>query len=255
MNGCKILVLTVGGSLDPVEISLRQHSPDFVYFIPSRTSEGDIPSVVKRGCPAGFTDYRTFVVEDHDDLISCFRPCHAAFSEIRERHGSVPVVADLTGGTKVMSAALILAAADLGAELSISYVSGERAKNGLGAVIRGTERLKPSIHPFTLIAKSEKERFCQFFNSSRYTAAKDICDDVVDTSNGDLRELFKALRKVTDGYRWWDWFNLKTAGHELEGGVRNAETAPGTRRFSCSDRSPAVRRRRGSQRGAAQTYR
>lgn len=219
MSDRTILVITIGGSRGPLIKSIEKHCPDFICFLPSVTSTKEIEPILEEVYPDGFDACQIFAIENHDDIISCYRQCCLAFDRAREEAGDGKIIADLTGGTKVMSAALILASADQG--LEISYVSGEREKAGLGVVKNGTEQIVYSAHPFDLIARKQKERFCDFFNSCRFSAAADACDDISRNGSEVLGRTFAALKKISAGYKYWDLFRLNTALSEIRSGLNN----------------------------------
>ena len=216
-----ILVSTVGGSSAPIIKSVQDSQPDVVYFIPSIDSETKLDEILREAYPDGnLPDIRRFSLTNPNDLVVAFQTCVEAFGSVKERaEDGDTIIADPTGGTKIMSAALVLAASELG--VRVDYVSGDRTKDGLGVVKNGSEYFVHTSHPYDLIARSQKVRFCEFFNTYRFSSAIDICSDVVLRSSGELRELFKCLRMICDAYRHWDLFKFKSCGHELGSAHRN----------------------------------
>jgi CRISPR-associated protein (TIGR02710 family) len=159
-----ILVTSVGGSSAPVVNAIRGNAPlEFAIFLCSKESqvvvEGpatdrlgkSIPSVVEvSGLDAG--SYEIEVVESPDDLQSVVEACTRIGGRVAASHpGSRSVVANYTGGTKTMSAGLVLYAAlqpdwqiqaqvgpradtvavrsgDVSQAQSVAFVHGERAR-------------------------------------------------------------------------------------------------------------------------------
>ena len=228
MDKASALVITVGGSPEPIIHSLSQHRPEAIYFIASSGSKGEVPSILQEayhdGCEA---KQHTFVVDDPNDLVSCFRRCHEVFEDIRRLGiGGENVIVDPTGGTKIMSAALLLAATELG--LRVSYVGGkERTNRGLGVVVTGTEKILYSAHPYDILAKSGKERFCHYFNSYRFSPALDICNEIIERGSPRMKSIFKALRKIVEGYRDWDLFRYRSCLHSIESGLNALQRLAG----------------------------
>ncbi|RKX20455.1 MAG: TIGR02710 family CRISPR-associated protein [Candidatus Zixiibacteriota bacterium] len=220
MKSKKTLVINVGGSPEPVIESLNTHKPDVIYFIPSTESQNKIDEIISRAYPDGFTAQRyKFVIDDHNNLVSCYKQCFNVFEDIKKAGISgKDIVIDLTGGTKQMSAALALAATEQG--LKVSYVGGEeRTKDGLGTVVSGTEKIYYSSHPFDILAKTEKERFCHYFNTYRFTPAIDVCNYVIDKSSQRMSSIFKCLKKIAEGYRNWDLFKFENSLKSINSGI------------------------------------
>lgn len=161
-----LLVLTVGGSCAPVITAIRDYQPDFVCFIVSGGSRGSRATVDSPGNPCGDSrkikcpecgkevplgdpkganivaqtglgedKYKILELNEPDDLASCYAQLRPTLAQLRIEHLEWRLLADYTGGTKTMTAALVLAALENGYELSL--VKGARAD--LVKVRNGTE--------------------------------------------------------------------------------------------------------------------
>ncbi len=222
MNEKKVLVLTVGGSPRPIITSLEKHRPDIIYLLPSAASEKEVKDILKIVYPDGhYPELRKQVIANHNDLFDCYRSSFTAFKDLKDSGiTGENIIADPTGGTKIMSAGLLLAVLDIG--ISVSYVGGEeRTKDGLGVVVNGAEKVIHSFHPYDIIAKADKERFCQYFNSYRFTSAVGVCNAIIENGSDRMKSLFKALRLISEGYREWDLFRLKNGHHQTKSGYGN----------------------------------
>jgi CRISPR-associated protein (TIGR02710 family) len=157
-----ILLLTVGGSHEPVVRAIRERRPARVVFfcsgrdpgtgragsctqitgqghvIKART-EDSAPSLPNIPVQAGLTAEDFEVIEvPTDDLDEAFTRMTQVLARVREKAPQARLIADYTGGTKTMSAALVLAALESpGVELEL--VTGNRAN--LQRVVSGTEYL------------------------------------------------------------------------------------------------------------------
>jgi CRISPR-associated protein (TIGR02710 family) len=222
MNKNLALVLTIGGSPEPVIKSLSEHDAGYIYLIPSIGSENQISLIVEKAYPRGcHAVKKTFAVADPDDLQGCYRRCLEVFEDIRKMSiEDRRIVADPTGGTKIMSSALLLAAVDRG--IKVAYVTGtERNKDGLGVVVSGKERIVYNDHPFDLVARTLKERLCSCFNSYRFEAAIIIGREIENRTGEKLGSIMKALVKISEGYRDWDLFRYKNCARTLESGLES----------------------------------
>jgi len=220
MREKKVMVVTIGGSEEPIIYSLKTHKPNFIYFIPSRKTENGIQKIVDAAYSTNSrVKYKSFVAENAEDLLQAYKACQEAFHEIKKlKLDEYEILADLTGGTKVMSAGLALAAADQGVQ--VVYVSGHsRTKDGIGIVENGTEYVISRSHPYDITAKSQIESFRSNFNSCRFEAAIDDCNAIIGKGNESLKNIFGALKDICEAYRSWDLFNFKRAAHHLNCGI------------------------------------
>jgi hypothetical protein len=134
-----ILVLSVGGSSEPIVNAIKNTRPDFVYFFCSCGSKGSEKTIDSPGdpcgdnrkakCPkcdheypvgdpkgkaivfqAGLTreQYVIVTVDDPDDLNGCYLKLQSLGMAIKEKFGECHVIANYTGGTKTMSVAMAL---------------------------------------------------------------------------------------------------------------------------------------------------
>ncbi len=215
-----VLIATVGGTPEPIIKSIEHHKPRYVYFIPSPETEHKVDEVINRLGTAPFKfKHQVKTITNHEDIVKTYRICNQLFNELEsEGLKAKQIIIDITGGTKVMSAALVLAAADYGCQ--ISYVGGpSRTKNGVGIVQDGSEKTTRNLHPFELIAKSDKERFCLNFNTYRFEAAIDDANKIKAKGGGRLGALFDYMRKFCVGYRDWDMFRYSSCIQDIESGI------------------------------------
>lgn len=160
----RILVCTVGGSHEPVLRSVLESSADFVLFLctgrdPATGQPGSRVQVDGKGsvikaqrqdprpslpnipAQAGLTAERFQVAElPADDLDAGVAAIRAALDGLAARFPGARWVADYTGGTKTMSAALVVAALER-EDMVLQLVSGNRAD--LVQVRSGMESVTP----------------------------------------------------------------------------------------------------------------
>lgn len=142
-----ILVCTVGGSPEPVISAIRHSRAARVVFLCSAEGgrdgrgsqsmlEGPDGIPARAGLAEGAWEKRIIAADDPD---RAFVECHAVLTEERRDHPRSELRCDYTGGTKSMSAALILARiAAPGEEVRLQLMAGER--QDLRQVTDGTER-------------------------------------------------------------------------------------------------------------------
>jgi len=143
-----ILIITVGGSHQPIVRSIEQNKPDFVHFLCSADSgktkgsytqiigegnvlksdpkleEADLPNIV-RLTELNVEQYEVHRIKDLDDLNDSYLTALHLVEKIHADHHDARVIVDYTGGTKSMTAGLVAAALDDG-RCDIQLVTGLR---------------------------------------------------------------------------------------------------------------------------------
>lgn len=136
----KILFVTVGGSFQPIITSIRSLQPDRVIFIASDGEKGSKSQVIDAGTPCevrrgaevierlpniptqvnlgeNFQPERDLIlVQNPDNLAECYPKICNYIRNLQQESGH-EIMADYTGGTKTLSAALAMAAVDCGISL------------------------------------------------------------------------------------------------------------------------------------------
>ena len=223
----KALLLSLGGTPEPIISAIREHQPTAVCFFASQESIRNVgPVLAVVGSSGKPPETHTVLADDPEDLVHCYEKALQAASWI-EGQGIPPtaIIVDYTGGTKAMTAALALAT--VGKGYRFSYVGGkERDKGGLGTVITGTEVVGVGIDPWELFAVEEERRFALAFDAYQFDAAIAVLDAALqrDTLPAPKRRLFDAFKEIAAGYREWDRFDHKAAIGRLSQGERSLRT-------------------------------
>jgi len=207
-NSFKVMLITVGGSPDPIISSIRHYQPQNVYFFASQNSIEVIP-VIKAALAAGGPQFKDFkvMIKDINDVTGCYRRMLECIKTIEEFGIPVnQVLADFTGGTKVMSAALMMAASLKGYKLNYTG-GGERTRNGSGTVISGSEQPFLQINPWESLELGNRQRAIQMFNNCHYAAALSLFTAAAEkTADSRLKIYLTILQKMTEAYAEWDNF-------------------------------------------------
>lgn len=157
-GGCTAMIVTVGGSPEPVISTLREARPRCVLFVASEQSRAEVESKILPGLD--------FAISPNYCVLSDGNRIERIYGELRQQirdwlrlNGLRPadVAVDITGGTKPMAAGLALAAIEHFSQFR--YVSGtRRTKEGLGVVESGTEYTVKSGNPWDVEAVKEREK-------------------------------------------------------------------------------------------------
>ncbi len=144
----KILIVTIGGSFQPIVTAIRSLQPVRIIFIASDGDKGsksqvigaDTPCEIRRGAEIierlpniptqvelgdKFQAERDLILlQNPDNLGECYLGATKCIRKLQQ-NPNAEIIADYTGGTKTMSAALVLAAVDCGIPLYLT-VAGAR---------------------------------------------------------------------------------------------------------------------------------
>lgn len=213
----KAMIMSVGGSPEPLKKSLAQHQPDVVIFFASHDSVLKAGDVFQDSATKPKTE--TEITENPNSLYECYKSAkrcveRAARQEIPDKD----IIVDYTGGTKVMSAALLLATA--GRAFGFNYVGGDvRSKEGLGVVQNGHEQMYEDMNPWSAFAEEERRQIVTLFNARRYGAVIQIMDNYNRALPPQIESYFKFVRLLSYGFLNWDQFQHKKALDCLQKGV------------------------------------
>ncbi|MBF0121386.1 MAG: TIGR02710 family CRISPR-associated protein [Desulfobacterales bacterium] len=220
----KAMIISVGGTIEPIVTSLLQHKPEYVCFFASQQSIDKIGEIKDKLREKGLLikDYKV-ICDNVDDLLHCYEKALECAEKIKkEGIDASQVIVDYTGGTKTMTAAIALAT--VGHGYNFSYVGGkERTKEGLGIVVSGTEVVKTGVSPWHIFAVEEKKRISLFVSSFQYEAAIVTIEKTIENLIPKEKEIWNAILHTLKGYLEWDNFNHRAAIHNIERGLKKLE--------------------------------
>lgn len=206
-------LISVGGSSEPIIHALKSNPIQFVLFVVSERSAGQVAEQI---LPAlGYSpQWESIRLKDPDDLNSCYQQIRTALGDWIDRRGlrNEDLYFDMTGGTKPMSAALTLAAVERIPQYH--YVSGERGKDGLGTVISGTERPVAGRNPWTQMAIRQREIATTLFAQGDVDAAGVLLEQAA-IASPEQSETLKAYAALCRTLGKLDAFEFRGALNEL----------------------------------------
>lgn len=212
------LVCTVGGSPDPILKSVAHWQPVRIHFVCSKGSQALLPGIKEAigrlsGAPGlGAMDH--LVLRDEEDLSAILKDLRVLTRWVRDwgnRGAGFTTVADITGGTKCMSAALASIARRW--PCRFSYVGGHRrSKDGLGVVEAGEEALKCVSNPWNDLGFQAVEDAVALFNHGSCTAAVQLLEGAcrrVDDQR--VKSELQTTIRLMKAYVAWDCFAFAEA--------------------------------------------
>ena len=239
----KILLLSVGGSADPIVNAIKEHNPDFVYFFCSSGPKGSEKTIDSPGDPCGDKrntkcpecghiyhpgdpkgraivfqaglakeQYEIVTINNPDDLNACYQRLLELAEQIEERHEDCQVIANYTGGTKTMSAAMALAGI-MTPQWDISLNIGPR--RDLIQVRSGD--VPVVIDKWSIFYQNRLESFREPLENHYYAfVAGSISEMLHRPIEGSLRDRLIEVRVICEAFDLWDRFRHEGALELLE---------------------------------------
>jgi CRISPR-associated protein (TIGR02710 family) len=212
---CQVMLVSLGGSPEPVIYTLNWQQPEYILFFVSGESVGQIREVMQ-GLTFPWRDIDRIISPSAEILGDCYRALHDHLPSKLSQWGISPeeLLVDYTGGTKSMSVALVLATIEQAHRYS--YIGGvERDKGGVGMVIGGRERMHYIQNPWKEVAQEERKRISLLFATASYESARQEIQSMLTHVEEGEREFWQAIALLVEGYCDWDNFNPRSAKNKL----------------------------------------
>lgn len=210
-----LLVCTVGGSPEPVVAALKRWRPVRVRFVHTPQTKETVKRSVQEAAEQGFVldpgRYHPMLeLPDAEDLVSCIDRLRVLSGEVEDWVSGgegFQVVVDLTGGTKCMSAAIATHASRW--PCLLSYVGGDlRTRDGVGVVVSGHERVRPTVNPWDALGHHAVGDFVVLFDQRAYAAAANLAERTKKRISILKRKSeFASLEQLAKALDAWDRFD------------------------------------------------
>lgn len=233
----KGLIATVGQISEPLVKSIQSYEPEFVCFYCPRDSGERVEEIRQKLEYEGFESTEIFV-DDPQDFNGCFEKANEAVEKLNGK-SIYPndTLLDYTGGTKIMSSALVAATLGKGFQYAlvadtlkgIQYVymgEGDGDKGGLSYIENGMEEVLSSKNPWEIRALESKRRIKRNFNNYRFKSVIDQLDSFKKKGLSSNRDqyLLDAIRELAEGYSRWDRFHYEEVKENLREGIEDLAT-------------------------------
>jgi len=210
------LIVPVGGTPAAPARAIAEVRPHWIAFVTSPESTGAIEQILDLA-GHGPPWRREIQTPDAQDVTLTFRTIAARLPGILAEWGVTwdRVTVDLTGGTKVMVAALALATIHHAPRYL--YVGGTaRDAGGTGVVVTGAELPIQRLNPWEETGAELRRRIAWAFNRLQFSAASDLARQAAARVARAERPYFEALATMIDGFATWDRFDYRRARNGLE---------------------------------------
>jgi CRISPR-associated protein (TIGR02710 family) len=214
----KVMIVSLGGSVEPLKKSIQNHEPENLIFLASHTSTGLAGEILNILPFKPGVWYE--ITENPNIMLDCYQAARRCVDRaIKMNVNPEEVTVDYTGGTKVMTASLILAT--IGHPFHFNYVGGDaRTKNGLGTVVDGHEKMFPEMNPWSIFAEEERRQVVILFNRRRFSAVLQIIDNCrMRELPADIADYFSCVYYISEGYLLWEQFNHEAAFRKISRGL------------------------------------
>lgn len=232
----EILVCTVGGSHQPILTAIREVKPDFIVFLcsgrdPGTGKPGSVEQIKGKGkvikanpydekptlanipTQAELPEGSYEVVEiPADDLDRAFMVIRKTLADLVDRYPRARIVADFTGGTKSMTAALVIAALNTDS-VELQIVTGNRAD--LIKVTNGTEASAP-VNIESIRLNRSMAPYLSAWKRHAYDEAADGLSRITRPANPVLRNRLNRARDISKAFAAWDRFDHSEAERLLK---------------------------------------
>lgn len=214
-------ILSLGGSPQGQAYSIAAFKPRNLLLLVSKDTRlklGELQELTKaRGADWPQTvDYME--TKDPESLEECYLTAAHHIPKWLDEHELVhdEVIIDPTGGTKPMTAGLVLYCASR--FHYFNYVGGtQRDKGGVGVVTNGTEKLKPFRNPEILTFDEAFRRWQRYVRLARYKAvveeSREYMDKLSPRRSRLLCGLISGIYEGVDAYDRFDWDGRKVGGY------------------------------------------
>lgn len=206
------MVVTVGTSCEPVVKTLDEHAPDHVLFVVSaesrKTVEDEVRVLVKKNPEAEYLE-----ITDLESLKDCHMEINKGMGNwIKERNlDRSDVGIDYTGGIKVMSIALALAAIDHSIDRFVYVGGAKRDYDNRGIVIEGFERIVSGQNPLRARAVREIERANWLLENFYPEAAAQVLKEARDVCDEEYKSRLNSWINISDALDCADRFQFNGA--------------------------------------------
>ena len=233
-----ILLCTVGGSHEPILTSIEETGPDFICFMCSGkdprtgkpgsetqiTGAGSViekkpgdekPTLPNIPAQAGLSSEQYEVVTvPADELDKAFAIIWEHIEELIKRYPDSPrLVADYTGGTKSMAAALVLAAVEIESEqVELQLTTGPRTDL---KTVRSGAQTSEQVTVELIRARRDVKRSLNNWEYFAYGAAAEGLRHIKPRAS-DVKNRVRVLEDLSKAFDAWDRFDHQQAWNTID---------------------------------------
>jgi CRISPR-associated protein (TIGR02710 family) len=225
-EGGKVLLLSVGGTAAPIVKAVLTARPRLVGIFSSAESQQDwsqsiLPELKRQGWEGAKECVENLRAGEENDLRACLDASRRLLRKTKAcTDPADSLVIAFTGGTKPMTAGLVLACQFERARYL--YIGGARDKEGKGIVQGGTEKAIWLNAVLDLRARQDLDLSLRLYRERAFDAAlkilRRLIKDIKDMHDPVPLEV-EALADLCEGYLFWDRLNWNRARRAFQEGI------------------------------------
>ena len=217
------IVVSLGGTPEPVIKTLLARQPAQALFVVSKSSDGDVEEKILPALAGYVPQYQKAVVSDPQVMGTCYREIRARIAQWLGSGRLDPerVYVDITGGTKAMSSALALAGVEYCNDFT--YIGGEEREAGTGRVLAGSEQVIRSANPWNTYAVRDLERANQLLREGQADTASAVLQAAAQKCDASLKRRLSAFAALAEALGCSDRFEFAKAVNIFRGRRDNLE--------------------------------
>lgn len=210
------IVVSVGGTPQPVIQALLKRKPGRVLFVVSESSDEDVEGRILPELAGYRPQYSKVVLSDPQDVGACYHAIRKAVGDWLAAWKLDPsqVYVDITGGMKTMSAALALAGVEYCDD--ITYVGGSNREAETGRVVSGSEEMVESKNPWRTYAVRDLERANELLRAYQADAASAVLRAAAERCDASRKRRLNAFAALTEALGRSDRFEFGKAYNILK---------------------------------------
>jgi CRISPR-associated protein (TIGR02710 family) len=204
------MILSVGGVTERLAEALQNASPDHVCWLASQRSVDEIPRIKAQfrdltGSDATTSDHK-ILVKRVNQLQHCYQQSVQCARWVNDRVSDEDrVLVNYTGGTKTMSAALILASINHGYRFGFTGKDHSSPADDANRTPGKTTFL--SDNPWDILAVREWDQISSYFNAYQFEACRKVIEGAQGHVSARQEHLLDTFGSIVDAYDAWDKFN------------------------------------------------
>ena len=210
------IVVSLGGSPQPIIWALQARRPAHALFVVSESSAGSVEAEIIPKLDGYVPQFQKAVVSDEQVLGTCYREIRVRLARWLEEVGLDParVYVDITGGTKVMSAALALAAVEHCNDFT--YIGGDARDPVTGRVLDGSEEVIESANPWNTYAMRDLERANRLLREGQADTASAVLNEAAQRCDASRKRRLNAFAALSEALGRSDRFEFGKAYNILK---------------------------------------
>lgn len=214
----KVLICTVGTSTPPLIKTIDYHKPEYIVFIASNDTREKVKTIENAISWKGVKDSERIIVKDPENTATTLKDMRDGlqkFLALKKISPDVRLDADITGGTKPMSAALAMVVSELG-KCHILYVGGEQRNPAERMiVVDGKEKFIHVDNPWEAMGYVQSRRLAEAFNSCQFQGAMNEAFYLKERRVS-YEPFYTSLAGVINAFSFWDRFDYRRANVEMQ---------------------------------------